>query len=290
MGNTRDLSQKISSLRNMQKVMKAMNMISTVKLRKLSPLQDSLRLFDQSLDQIHRLIMGSLPESNHPLLRSDKAVKRNHVVLFTADKGLCGSHNNSVTKALDLLIARNQTGAIGTDLTCIGTKGANYARRKNYQIFHSRESNDRIFDRASLADLAGKLADRIIDGEIQEIHIIYNFFSSTIFQETRTMQILPFQADNLSTRPEAREPTILEPAGDEFLYDAARIFIQYKLLAGYTHSILSEHASRMTAMENATNNSQELVNRYTLLRNRARQSTITNELIEIISGKEALKG
>lgn len=290
MGNARDLGQKINSLRNMQKVMGAMNMIATVKLRKLSPLQDSLRIFDRNLDQIHEQIMAAMGDSTHPLLNSSRAIKRNHVVIFTADKGLCGSHNNSITKSLDILIARNQTGAIGCDLSCIGTKGANYARRKNYQIYHARESNDRVFDRASLGELAARLAERIISGEIQEIHVIYNFFSSTLFQETRTMQILPFKKEGHIPKTSPLATVNMEPAGDAFLPEAARLFIQYKLLAAYTHSILSEHASRMTAMENATNNSQELINRYTLLRNRARQSTITNELIEIVSGKEALKG
>ena len=287
MASIRDLNHKIISLKNMQKVMRAMNMIATIKLRKLTPLQASLALFEASVNGMTRSILQAHPGADHPAIKGYDKISKLHVVMFTADKGLCGAHNSSVNRAVDEFMLACRAGGHEADVTCLGLKGANYCRRRGYKMYHQTEIADKTFGPKALEEVVAKLTDRFLKREIQRIVLVYNKFVSTIHQDTVILQVLPF-----TTEPGEAKPTnaLLEPTGSQFLSASARLMLLYRLQTALHNSALSEQASRMTAMENATNNSQDLINRYMVLRNRARQATITNEIIEIVSGKEAMKG
>lgn len=302
MANIRDLNQKIASLASMQKVMRAMNMIATVKLRKLFPGMEALDLFSRGVEELRRDLSTTMAGMEHPVMKGHPTPRIAHVILISGDKGLCGSHNNSVQKALELLKTRKDLSRMELELTCLGTKGATYARRKGFKVAHSLEVHEKVCTPEALDDIATHLVRRFLAGEIHEIHLIHNHFLSTIQQVTRTNCLLPLKApfDEAETEtatpvravrvrvPASPPETLPEP--EEFLTGAAENYLAFTLRTALGHSRLSEQAARMTAMENAGNNSQDLIDRYLVLRNRSRQSTITNELTEIISGKEALKG
>jgi F-type H+-transporting ATPase subunit gamma len=293
MANLRNLNQRITSLRNMQKVMRAMDMIATIKLRKLFRLQGPITRFDRAIDEIPLNIVRSLKHTVHPFIRGFKPEKKVHAVIFTSDKGLCGSHNNSIQKAMDVLMGECAEKGIEADVTCIGLKGANHCRRRGYTVRHQTESNERVLVPGALREISFNVFDRIKVNEIQKIYLVFNRFISTIHQETETALIVPFAPVKAPKNPESVKGTTgfsTEPPQEEYISSATRLYLFYKIRAALAYSYLSEQASRMTAMENATNNSEDLINRYISLQNRARQSTITSEIIEIISGKEALKG
>ncbi len=289
MGNVRDLGGKISSLKNMQKVMRAMNMISSIKLRKLHTLQNSLLLFTRSVSSIYLQIAAALSDSSNLLAAGCGKVDRIHLVMFTGDKGLCGTHNSSVQKAAGKLIDENKTSGVETELTCIGNKGINFCKRKGYKIHQQSEIGERTFDKERLRVFSDGIMQRFLDGEVQKILVIGNVFYSTLHQETKTQQLFPFFIPEKDKREDSCG-YLTEPEGNFLAETAATRLLYYRLQISLLNSNLSEHSSRMTAMENATNNSDDLINKYTSIQNHARQAAITSELIEIISGKEALKG
>ncbi len=289
MANVKNLSRRISSLRNMQKVMKAMNMIATVKLGKLFALQEPLGLFGVSRERIVSDLIDALVHRSHPAVAGYEATHRIHVVVFTADKGLCGAHNSSVQRATDALIDTNRRNRIEAELTCIGSKGSGYCSRKGYEIVHRSEIGERTFDLRALLNVTSSIYDRFRRGAVQAVYAVYNRFVSTLHQETMSARLVPLAPPDRE-EPRGQTPDFNSEPGIEDLADpAAELCLYFALQEAFANSLLSEQAARMTAMENATNNSEDLINRYVTMQNRARQDAITREIIEIISGKEAME-
>ncbi len=288
MPSTLETNQKISSLGNMQKVTRAMNMIASIRLRKLIARLEALSAFEKSLGDLLPLVVPVLSWESHPLVTGYADLGTVHFVTFTADRGLCGSHNNSVNKALDKLAAKVREQGASVEVTCIGTKGNNYARRKGYKVFHQTESGSQVLNTAAVEELADKLFHRFVDGQVQAVYFISNHFLSKIRQETQGRLVLPFAMPDLPLQERPPTPTI-DLAPQELALQGGRLLFRYFLALAVAHSALSEQASRMTAMENASKNAQDLTAFYTKVRNRVRQSNITSELTEIISGKEAMK-
>jgi F-type H+-transporting ATPase subunit gamma len=291
MANLKDLNSRILTLKNMQQVMRAMNMIASVKLSKLVRIQGALTFFEQSVESIAADIYNGLKPSENPLITGFEKVKQAHVIIFTADKGLCGSHNNSVQKNLDIFIQDKTQSNIAVDVTCIGLRGFNFCKRRGYAVYHQTEINDRVFHSASMRELSLGIAQRFFNNQVQEIYLIANYFISTLQQDTVTARLMPLVLSESKKKAEKDEfnPEV-EPEPKKFMVLAQQQYLFYKLISALINSYLSEQSARMTAMENATQNSKQLINNYVTLQNRARQSAITNDLIEIISGKEALKG
>ncbi len=290
MSNVRDLGQKINSLKNMQKVMRAMNMISSIKLRKIYAAQAALGEFNKSVDSILDQLISVLDSSDNSLVKGYRDVSKAHIIIFTADKGLCGTHNSSVQKALSALIKENNNKSIDSDVSCIGNKGAGYCKHKDYDIFQQSEISEKVFTMEQLHIISDKIFNRFIGNEIQKLYVIGNIFHSTLHQETATVQLFPYYTADSKKAGTEKQMFETEPRGDQLAFASGKLYLYYKLRSILRNSYLSEHSSRMTAMENASNNSEDLIEKYSTIQNHARQATITNELIEIVSGKEALKG
>lgn len=293
MATARDLSYKIASLSNMKKVMSAMNMIASTKLRKLLFRQPALEKFSKAVDAVRDDIALGLSSSKGPLLNKPENIKNIHIIAFSADKGLCGSHNSSVLKALAKTITSEDQRGVAVDVTCIGARARNLCRRQEFNVCHGIDSNERHISDEALREIAADIIKRISQGEIDEVIMIYNHFVSTLMQETKQVQIFPLlqESDGKTGQPDrsrVESAAETEPEPADFITHAANLYLYYKLKIALTDSHLSEHAARMTAMEQAKTNAEDLINRYTKIRNRARQSAITSELIEIVAGKEAL--
>lgn len=271
----------------MQKVTRAMNMISSIKLKKLNAVKEPLNLFHSGVGEIFSAISSGLTETSHPAVKGWNKTEKINLIVFTADKGLCGTHNSSVLKEVENFIRRQRDAGIAAEITAIGNKGINRAKRKEWELFHSTEIAEKTFTYKSISELTEKICTRFEEKQIQKVYIVGNIFYSALHQNTELRQILPFTPGG-----EEKEtgPMIMEPDGDEMAAAAARLYVKYTMKIYLLNSLLSEYSARMTAMENATNNSQDLIERYMSMQNHARQASITNELIEIVSGKEALKG
>ncbi len=289
MSSIRDLGSKINSLKNMQKVMRAMNMISSIKLRKLNQFQDSLTIFTKAVNNQAADAAAALSDIASPAVSGFEEVSRIHVVLFTGDKGLCGTHNSSVQRALEKFMAENRKKTTQVEVTAIGNKGIKFCKRKEYEIFQQSEIGERIFTQNQLKIFSDNMVMRFLGGTVQQIFTMGNTYYSTLRQETEVQQLLPLKLPGKGNGNEvSRAPFHVEPEGLELAEAVARRFVYFKLQSVLLHSYLSEHSARMTAMENATSNSEDLIQKYVSMQNHARQAAITNELIEIISGKEAL--
>jgi len=274
----------------MQKVMRAMNMIASTKFRKMTYLQETLPFFKNNIERLERDIRASFAgrygKKRFPEIDGHEKVETVEIVLFSADKGLCGAHNSSVRKAAALIIEAKRAEGIDAEVTCFGNKGAAFCRRNGYKIYHQTEIGEKTLTDENLRAIADNLLERFKTGKIQEIHLVYNEFLSTLSQSTTVLQALPFIPPGADEKPGAE--LITEPESDAFIRQSAKAVFNYKLKTALLNSYISEHASRMTAMDNATHNSEDLIFRYSKLRNKARQTTITNELIEIVAGKEAM--
>ena len=147
-----------------------------------------------------------------------------------------------------------------------------------------------MFTMEQLRIISDKIFKRFIGNEIQKLYVIGNIFHSTLHQETSTIQLFPYFIEDSKKHDEVSQVPETEPGGDQLALASGKLYLYYKLRSMLRNSYLSEHSSRMTAMENASNNSEDLIEKYITIQNHARQATITNELIEIVSGNEALKG
>ncbi len=288
MSNVRDLSRKITSLQNMQKVTRAMNMISSIKLRKFLACQNAVNLFQSETDRIRDRVVSALGDSSHPVTAGYEDRTRVHLIVFSADKGLCGTHNSSVLKRADAFAKEHWQEGREVEFTCIGIKAINHGIRSGWEIFRREESHEKAMTREVLSKMGEKIYERFSSGEVQEVWIMGNHFVSTLQQDTTLERLLPLpgagRGGSTGLAPDA------EPGGDALAATFGGIYLKDRLRSFLIHSSLSEQSARLTAMENATNNSEDLINKYVTMQNHARQATITNELIEIVSGKEALKG
>lgn len=291
MANIREIAHKVSSLRNMQKVMRAMNMIASTKLHRILSRVPALHAFEEDTMALARDLAVACGESGSPLIGPLENCRQAGMLVFTSDKGLCGAHNNSVHRACVSLAASLKNQGVAVDSICIGTRGASFCRRNDMDIYMSVESNDRILTDAELRRIAETLIERIEKDEIQAVYAVFNSFVSPLQQIPRSLQILPLCSLAAEQTSESRSETGLtfDSAGSLSARSAVSTVLYFLLQCLLRHSHLSEYAARMTAMDNATNNSEDLIARYGAIRNRARQTAITNELIEIVAGKEALK-
>ncbi len=295
MSNIRDLGSKIQSLQNMQKVTRAMNMISSIKLRKHLSALPRLEDFTEAVGEINRALGPSLAGCSHPVVQGHPGKGKEHLVLFTADKGLCGTNNSSVLKAVDSFLSERQSGGASLEYSCFGIKGYNHALREGWDISAFEAMNERTLERETLKKISDEIYDRFLTGEIKRVWIIGKVYKNSLQQDTELKQILPLETEPDpeaagSGETQSRGPLQTEPEGEQLAEEYGRIYLADTLRCYWKHAFLSEYSARLTAMENATNNSDDMIGKYTTMLNHARQARITNELIEIVSGKEALKG
>ncbi len=265
MPSTSNLQQRIASLTNIQKVTGAMTTIASLRLRKLAANQVALEKFESEL--------ALWVSAATPIFWRDEAsgsVQQKSTltlaVVFTSDRGLCGSHNHAVHRVLDRLVRDAENAGKTVELVCIGSKGSAYARRRGYRVVQQKGAKEPTA--SELRDLADLLVDRFGTGEVVAVDLIYNRFVSTLRQVAQLRPALP-----LATLAE----------------NATRVAVRYLLAVAFAHSAISEQAARRIAMDNASKNARELTTQAVKERNRVRQARITGELIEIVSGKEAMK-
>ncbi len=287
MASIRDLNHKIASLQNMQKVMRAMNMIASTKFSKLLTKQIALMKFGDSLEEMRRSLFLRISQSSSPIVTGYPDKKHVHIIIFTADRGLCGSHNNSISKGVEKLVAKLRITPDEFDVTSVGSRGAKYCRKREYNVYHSVDINDKTLQDGNILRIAQSAIKRFNSGEIGSVYLVYNRFVSALTQDTTVEKVLPLTIDQ-ELIEKNREEITSDISDNELAKFAAPMLIFYQLKTALSHSYLSENGARMTAMENASNNSQDLIERYGAIKNRARQTSITNELTEIVSGVEAM--
>lgn len=286
MPNLKDLRKRVRTVKSTQQITRAMKMVAAAKLRRAQDAAERARPYAGKLTELLAAVSAGFDPDTvpHPLLaRRDE--KRVDVVVLTSDRGLCGGYNAQLLRALELFL-KERTGA---ELTfhVIGKKGLEYFRRRGTPASSERVGVLTTPVIEMSRDVATAVAERFVNGETDGVYLAYSRFRSAISQVPSVVPLLPVAAPEIATEP---VDYIFEPTRPELLGALLPRYIEALVSQAVLESIASEHGARMTAMENATNNASDMIERLTLLMNRTRQAAITKELMEIVSGAEALKG
>ena len=286
MPNLRDIKRRIASIQKTQQITRAMRMVAAAKLRRAQEAIAAARPYADRMRSTLMEVAASSPDAENPLLQSRDSVKSLEVVVITSDRGLAGAFNSNVSKEADQLLREREVDEI--HLTLLGRKAADYyRRRRGGQIAHEERVGTSV-EYAAAAGIAQRLASRFVAGEVDEVVLVYNEFVSTLTQRPKRVGLLPIAVPENQSE-DAPLPYSIEPSAEQLLAILVPKAIEVEIFRALLENQAGEHAARMTAMENATRNTEELVDTLTLDYNRARQAAITKELVEIVTGAQALE-
>ena len=290
----KEFNKKITSLKNTRKMTKTMKMVSAAKFKRAHKAQVSAEDYAHKLTELMGRLSNAGP-TNHPLLKTKKAVTKCLIILFTSDKGLCGGFNNNLIRKTKHWISENPYKYTSIGMSFCGKRGyMSFRRTAKINKFYENITLKPNFENA--VELANDITDTFIKNEYEEIYLAYNRFDGPLTQTPVIEKILPIDDSvftktepSLEKNPPKSQDYTYEPEEKEILYFLIPKFLNFKIFFTLLENAAGEHGARMAAMDKASQNTADLIDRYTLLRNRARQAAITTELIEIISGAEALK-
>jgi F-type H+-transporting ATPase subunit gamma len=281
MASLKLLRKRVTTVRSTQQITKAMKMVAAAKLRRA---EDAARRARPYAERIGALLAGLAAGETaraHPLLaRRDE--RRVHVVVVTGDRGLCGAYNTNLIRRTEQFL---RVGGREARMTFVGRKAAEYFRRRGAVVDETLPGPLAAPPAEMGRRLASRLMGRVETGDIDAVYVVYSRFQSAISQVPTLVRLVPVDV------PEAESPDFLyEPGAADVLAAVVPRYVTAQLGLALFEAAASEHGARMAAMDNATRNARELIDRLTLDMNRARQAAITKELMEIVGGAEALKG
>ncbi|HWO20716.1 MAG TPA: ATP synthase F1 subunit gamma [Kofleriaceae bacterium] len=293
MPSLKAIRKRITSVKNTRKITRAMKLVSTAKLRRAQEALIAARPYTAAIAQVVSELSGVAGADAHPLFgRSDSGpVEKVAIVVITSDRGQAGAFNANVTKAVERYI-RDELPGIQVSLRIIGRKGNQYFTRRKVPIASFDPAPTGATALASARETANRIIADFLAKNVDRVFVVYNEFRSAISQIVRVKQLLPVvpEPSKQTIKAEEQPDFLYEPSKETLLARLVPLYVQIQLYRASLESIAAEFAARMTAMENATKNAGEMIAKLTLSYNRARQASITKELLEIIGGAEALKG
>ena len=289
MPSLKDLKNRIGSVKSTQKITSAMKMVAAAKLRKAQEQALASRPYTSLMDSVVSKISSKAIGSSIDLL-SGKEIKTHLLVVFSADRGLCGGFNGSITRTVRSEIKKLKDDGINVKLLMVGKKSADALNREFGDLFVEKiDGNSAKPNYTDAEVLAKKIIDLFENNEFGVCRVIFNKFVSAITQEVTFKSLIPVEVKNDEIDENDTSSIYeFEPSEEEILNDLLPRNLATQLYSSQIESTASELAARMTAMDNATRNAGEMIDNLTLQYNRTRQAVITKELIEIISGAEAL--
>ncbi len=294
MSNLKEIKRKIKSAHNTQKTTNAMKLVSTAKLKKAEEAAKRARLYAQKIDEMLSEISYQLNKVIHneedtrfTLFHERKQVKNVDLIFITADKGLCGGFNIKTLKAVSEFLESYKNKNINVRLRAIGKTGIDYFNFQKIELLEKylHLSSSPSYEKA--CSVIQEAVDDYLSGKNDGVFLIYNGYKNMIAQELRIGHLIPVEPKQVEE--EQNSVLELEPESSELLKDLMKTYFEYSMYYALIDSLAAEHSARMQAMDNATNNAKERVKELNLAYNKARQESITTELIEIISGVESMK-
>jgi len=284
----KDIKRRITSVEKTQQITSAMRMVAAAKLRRAQEAIENGRPYAERMRQTLLEVAEAQADAEHPLLRKYEAVRSLELVVVTSDRGLAGAFNANVLKRAEAILARREGSLDEVHLTLVGRKAKEYfQRRRREQIRHAASVGGWV-GYGEAADIARQLAARFEGGEVHEVVLVYNEFQTVMTQTPRDVLLLPFAGPEKEEAEEAALPYEIEPSAEALLRTLVPKAVEVEVFRALLENQAGEHAARMTAMESATRNTEELIEELTLQFNRARQAAITKELVEIVTGAQAL--
>lgn len=291
MANLKEVRIRIESVKSTQQITSAMKLVAASKLRRAQSAILQLRPYAQKLQEFLQGMSSDFDQSDEAAYSAQREVKKVLLVVITSNRGLCGAFNNNVIKEAIHLMATNYKEVNdngGLSLYCIGKKGVEYFKSHGYPV---AQSNTSLFDNLTYENalpIAEELMQEFANKQYDRIDIIYNQFKNAAVQLLQTEQFLPIlppEDDGTGLQVDY----IFEPNKEEIIKELVPKSLKIQFFKAVLDSFASEHGARMTAMHMATDNASELLKELKLSYNKARQAAITNEILEIVGGAEALK-
>lgn len=290
MGNLKEIRTRISSVESTEKVTSAMKLVSAAKFRRSQQAIINLRPYSSKLSEIMSDISDAANSVEDMPLFAKREPNNVVIIVLTSNKGLCGGFNSSIVKETNKLVKEQyakQHEAGNVQLVCIGKKGKEQLE-KNFPVMLS---NEHILDQPDFSDVAAVAEDlmtKFAKKEVDRVVVVYNQFVNAATQKVTVEQFLPIVPQSSTERNNLKNDYIFEPSKEELFRSLTPRILKLQFYKILIDSIASEHGARMTSMSKATDNANEMLKELRIKYNNARQSAITNELIEIVSGAEAL--
>jgi F-type H+-transporting ATPase subunit gamma len=264
----------------------AFMLVGASMVRRAQDAATAARPYAEKLTELLHNVAGRVDASAHPLLANRAEVRAIHLLVVTADRGLCGGYNTNIIRKTEQFLT--EQGRDRVRLAIVGRRGFDYFKRRPVTI---AEKHINLFGGPN-SDLARRIAEQLsrefADGSTDAVYVVYNQFRSALVQVPTLQQLLPITPDTAHAADMA--DYLYEPTATALLDRLLRQYVTVLIHRAFLEATASEHGARMTAMDSATSNASDMIDRLTLEMNRARQATITRELMEIVGGAEALKG
>ena len=286
MANLKEIRNRITSIKSTMQITSAMKMVSAAKLKKAQDAITAMRPYSSKLTELLQNLSATLDSDTGGAYSTQREVSKVLLVVVTSNRGLCGGFNSSITKQVHKTV-NDKYGNVGVDLLTIGKKGSDVLS-KQFNIIDSKNDiyDDLTFD--NVAVIAEKLMSLYTNGSYDKIEVIYNQFKNAATQITQVEQFLPIKPIEGGNTDAVISDYIFEPSKIEIIEALIPKSLKTQLYKAIRDSFASEHGARMTAMHKATDNATELRDELLLTYNKARQAAITNEILEIVGGAEAL--
>ena len=287
MANLKDIRNRIASVRSTQQITRAMKMVSAAKFRRAEEAILQNRPYSDKMLEVLSSLALRTEEEAHPLLERRDA-RNICLVVFTSDRGLCGSFNANILRSTERFLKTKAGEYEGIALYLVGKKALEFFRRRDADILgHKTE----LFGKVSYPvaqDIAREVVERYTNRELDLVYMVYNEFRSALSQQVVFDRLLPVEPMPVEPDTSTTE-YIYEPSEEYMLNWVLPRYVEVRMFRALLESTASEHGARMTAMDAATNNASEMIDRLTLKYNRARQEAITTELMDIVNGVEAMR-
>ncbi len=288
MPSLRDIKRKITSVKKTQQITKAMKMVAAAKLRRAQDRVIAARPYSRKMLAVIANLAGRVERAQHPLLakREPKKVK---LVVLTSDRGLCGAYNTNILRKAVEAVRQFQADGKEVKVNVIGRKGRDFFRKRQAYTLGKVWSDLGMIDYEKSADVGKNIVERFSAGETDEVYLLYNEFKSVIQQKVTLEKLLPVEPPTEADPFMAAVDYLYEPSAESILGSILPKHIEVQVFRAMLESQASEMGARMTAMDSATRNAKEMIERLTLKFNKQRQAAITKEISEIVGGAEALK-
>jgi F-type H+-transporting ATPase subunit gamma len=292
----REIRRRVTGVKSTQKITRAMKMVAAAKLRRAQDALISTRPYARKMNELLRHLVTKVDPSIHPLLK-EREVKRVLLVVVSGDRGMCGAFNGNIVKAavdhLNMHYAPLLKQPEGVRIVTVGKKATDFLSKRNYILYAKHVGLFGNLHFGHARTIIQQLVDDYLKGEYDKVEVIYNEFKSVIHQRIVVEQVLPIPPEQIQKTKDlhtlAQVDYIYEPSSSEIINVLLPKHLNFQMWRILLESSTAEEGARMTAMNNATENAKELIRDLTLSYNKARQASITKELLEIVSGAEALK-
>lgn len=290
MATLKDILRKIGAVKKTRQITKAMNMVAAAKLRSTQGRMESFEPYATKFAEVLGNLASGMDPEIHPLLVKKDEIRKTELLHLTSDRGLCGSFNGNTINMAEKWVKQQQQSGRDYSLTLVGRRGRDYFRKRGANITASHIQIYGQIDISFINQMTRDFTDRYLNEEIDEVYMIYTRFINMAKQQPTLVKLIPIEPPKSEEAAKgATAEYLCEPSAEELLIELLPKHISVQIYNAFLQNEVSEHAARMTAMDNATKNCSEMIEDLTLVYNKARQAAITAELMDIVGGAEAIR-